>query len=150
MLKYEDASPYEAADVLGVPKRSQFLPHHVPYLRKPLISAVFATFTLVVTDYGVPLMVGGKTTTLPVLMYQEVIGLLNYDTGVAIGFVLLIPAIVAFLIDVLNADKGKSSFVSKRFSIAEAPCATCWVTRWPPSCRSLLSCLWVRSCSCRS
>ena len=59
-----------------------------------------------VTDYGVPLMVGGKTTTLPVLMYQEVIGLLNYDTGVAIGFVLLIPAIVAFLIDVLNADKG--------------------------------------------
>ena len=81
---------------------------------------MFATFTLVVTDYGVPLMVGGKTTTLPVLMYQEVIGLLNYDTGVAIGFVLLIPAIVAFLIDVLNADKGKSSFVSKRFSIARS------------------------------
>lgn len=120
VLKYEDASPYEAADVLGVPKRSQFLRITMPYLRKPLISAVFATFTLVVTDYGVPLMVGGKTTTLPVLMYQEVIGLLNYDTGVAIGFVLLIPAIVAFLIDVLNADKGKSSFVSKRFSIARS------------------------------
>ena len=120
VLKYEDASPYEAADVLGVPKRSQFLRITMPYLRKPLISAVFATFTLVVTDYGVPLMVGGKTTTLPVLMYQEVIGLLNYDTGVAIGFVLLIPAIVAFLIDVLNADKGKSSFVSKHFSIARS------------------------------
>ena len=30
---------------------------------------------------------------------------------------LLIPAVVAFLIDVLNADKGKSSFVSKAFDI---------------------------------
>ena len=112
VLKYEDASPYEAADVLGIPKINQFLSITLPYLRKPLISAVFATFTLVVTDYGVPLMVGGKTTTLPVLMYQEVIGLLNYNTGVV-----LIPAIVAFLVDVLNADKGKSSFVSKAFDI---------------------------------
>ena len=120
VMKYEDASAYEAARVLGIPKINQFTSITLPYLRKPLISAAFATFTLVVTDYGVPLMVGGKTTTLPVLMYQEVIGLLNYDTGVAIGFVLLIPAIVAFLIDVLNADKGKSSFVSKHFSIARS------------------------------
>ena len=93
--------------MLGVPKCSQFLRITMPYLRKPLISAVFATFTLVVTDYGVPLMVGGKTTTLPVLMYQEVIGLLNYDTGVAIGFVLLIPAIVAFSSMCSTRTRGK-------------------------------------------
>ena len=45
---------------------------------------MFATFTLVITDYGVPLMVGGKTVTLSTLMYQEVIGLLNFNTGAAI------------------------------------------------------------------
>lgn len=117
VLKYEDVSPYEAAEVLGIPKVNQFVSITLPYVRKPLISAVFATFTLVVTDYGVPLMVGGKTITLPVLMYQEVIGLLNYHTGVAVGFVLLIPAVVAFLIDVLNTNKGTSSFVSKAFNI---------------------------------
>lgn len=119
VMKYEDAAPYEAADILGIPKLNQFARITMPYLRKPLISAVFATFTLVVTDYGVPLMVGGKTMTLPVLMYQEVIGLLNFDTGVAIGFVLLIPAVVAFLVDVLNADAGKMAFVSQRFAIAK-------------------------------
>ncbi len=119
VLKYEDASPYEVAGVLGIPRLSQFFRITLPYLRKPLISAVFATFTLVITDYGVPLMVGGKTTTLPVLMYQEVVGLLNYDTGVAIGFVLLIPAVAAFLVDVLNADKGKLAYLSKPFSIAK-------------------------------
>ena len=116
VLRYEDASPYEAADILGVPKLNQFASITLPYLRKPLISAVFATFTLVATDYGVALMVGGKCTTLPVLMYQEVVGLLNFDTGIAIGFVLLIPAVIAFLVDVLNADKGKLSFVSRAFA----------------------------------
>lgn len=115
VMRYEDASPYEAADILGIPKWSQFLNITLPYLRKPLVSAVFATFTLVVTDYGVPLMVGGKTVTLSVLMYQEVIGLLNFDTGAAIGFVLLIPAVVAFLVDVVSSEKGKLSFVSKPF-----------------------------------
>ncbi len=118
VLRYEDASPYEAADILGVPKRSQFLRITMPYLRRPLVSAVFATFTLVITDYGVPLMVGGKTTTLSVLMYQEVVGLLNFDTGVAIGFVLLVPAVVAFLVDVLNSEKGRMSFALRPFSLA--------------------------------
>lgn len=118
VLRYEDYAPYEAASVLGIPKASQFARITLPYLRKPLISAAFATFTLVVTDYGVPLMVGGTVTTLPVLMYQEVVGLLNFDTGVSIGFVLLIPAVVAFLVDVLNSDKGKLSFVSRPFEIA--------------------------------
>ncbi len=117
VLKYEDYSAYEAANVLGIPKWSQFLNITLPYLRKPLISAVFATFTLVITDYGVPLMVGGKTVTLSTLMYQEVIGLLNFNTGAAIGFVLLIPAVAAFLVDVLNRDAGRMSFVTRPFEL---------------------------------
>ena len=43
-----------------------------------MISVMFATFTLIFTDYGVPLMVGGKFMTLPVYMYNEVIGLMNF------------------------------------------------------------------------
>lgn len=111
VMRNEDAAPYEAAAILGIPKLNQFTGITLPYLKKPLISALFATFTLVITDYGVPLMVGGKVITLPVLMYQEVIGLLNFNTGVAIGFVLLIPAIIAFLIDVINQENARVSFV---------------------------------------
>ncbi len=114
ILRHEDVSAYEAADVLGIPKIHQFLGITLPYLKKPLISAAFATFTLVVTDYGVPLMVGGKTMTLPVLMYQEVIGLLNFNTGATIGFLLLIPAVIAFVVDMLNANTSKMSFITKR------------------------------------
>lgn len=113
VLKNEDASPYEAADVLGIPKLRQFTGITLSYLRRPLISAAFATFTLVVTDYGVPLMVGGKVTTLPVLMYQEVVGLLNFGSGASIGFVLLLPAVAAFLVDVFVRERGRLGFVSK-------------------------------------
>ncbi len=115
VLKYEDRSPYEAAAVLGIPRWRQFTAITLPYLRKPLISVVFAVFTLVVTDYGVPLMVGGKFSTIPVLMYQEVIGQLDFGRGAVYGVVLLIPAVVAFVFDLMNKDRGNSTYVTRSF-----------------------------------
>jgi len=111
ILKYEDASPYEAADVLGIPRQNQFFSITFPYMRKPLISVVFAVFTLIFTDYGVPLMIGGRYITLPVLMYQEVIGLLNFSRGSVIGSFLLIPAVIAFVFDLLNRDRANQNFI---------------------------------------
>ena len=111
ILKYEDGSPYEAAEVLGIPRVNQFFSITFPYLRKPLISVVFAVFTLIFPDYGVPLMIGGRYITLPVLMYQEVIGLLNFSRGSVIGSFLLIPAVIAFLFDFFNRDRANMSFI---------------------------------------
>lgn len=121
VLKYEDASPYQAASVLGIPKWRQAVAITWPYLRKPLISVIFATFTLVITDYGVPLMVGGKFYTLPVLMYQEVVGQLDFGRGCVYGAVLLIPAVIAFIVDLMNKDKGNSSYVTRPFEIKKNP-----------------------------
>ena len=113
IMRYEDSSPYEAAKVLGMNKFRQFTAITFPYLRKPLISVVFSVFTLIITDYGVPLMVGGKYTTIPVVMYQEVIGQLDFAKGAVYGCLLLIPAVAAFIIDLANKDKGNSTFVAK-------------------------------------
>lgn len=115
VIRYEDGSPYEAAKVLGLSKFRQFTAITLPYLRKPLISVVFSTFTLIITDYGVPLMIGGKYTTIPVVMYQEVIGQLNFGKGSVYGSLLLIPAVIAFIVDLLNRDKGNSTFVTKKY-----------------------------------
>lgn len=113
VIRYEDGSSYEAARVLGIPKWRQFVSITLPYLRKPLISVVFATFSLIVTDYGVPLMVGGKYTTVASVMYQEVIGQLDFGKGAVYGSLLLIPAVIAFVVDMINKDKGNGSFVTK-------------------------------------
>lgn len=114
IIRYEDASPYEAARVLGISRFRQFTAITLPYLRKPLISVVFSIFTMIITDYGVPLMIGGKYTTIPVVMYQEVIGQLDFSKGSVYGALLLIPAVVAFIVDVVNKDKGNSSYVAKQ------------------------------------
>lgn len=119
VLKYEDSTPYEAASILGFSSWDKFKAIAFPYMRKPLISVFFATLTLILTDYGVPLIVGGKITTLPVLMYQEVIGLLDFNKGAVIGAVLLIPAVIAFILDLINQDEGNISFITKKFEIKD-------------------------------
>ena len=115
IIKYEDGTPYEAAKVLGLSKIRQFMAITLPYMRKPLITVIFSTFTLIVTDYGVPLMVGGKFTTVPVVMYQQVIGQLDFGKGSVYGSILLIPAVIAFIIDIINRDRGNSAFVARKY-----------------------------------
>ncbi len=118
-FQYEDYTVYEAADVLGLSKKEQFRAVTLSNLKKSLISAFFAVFTIVFTDYGVPLAVGGKMMTLPVYMYREVIGLLDYSKGGIIGSILLIPAILAFIIDLINKESGSNSTVVKPYKIKE-------------------------------
>lgn len=117
IFQYEDYTTYEAAQVLGLSKKKQFLTITLPNMRKTLISVVFATFTLIFTDYGVPLMVGGKFTNLPLYMYREVVGLMNFSEGAIIGVLLLIPAIAAFIIDLKNDESGNVSTVTKAYII---------------------------------
>ena len=119
IFQYEDYTIYESAQVLGLSKVQQFLTITLPNMRKTLISVIFATFTLIFTDYGVPLVVGGKVMTLPVYMYREVVGLLDFSKGAVIGVFLLIPAVIAFLMDLKNDDGGNTSTVTKQFYVAK-------------------------------
>lgn len=126
ILKYENYQTYEAADILGVPKHKQFTSITVPYLRKPTISIFFTVFTMILTDYGIPLSVGGKVKTLPVILYENVIGQLNYSIGAFIGLILLIPTVIAFVLDLLNKDKGKSGFVTSKINIRKDKKRDAW------------------------
>ncbi len=119
IFKYEDYTTYEAAQVLGLTKKQQFTTITLPNMRKTMISVIFAVFTMIFTDYGVPLVVGGTVMTLPVYMYREVIGLLNFSTGAIIGLVLLIPAFVAFIIDLKAEENGNTSTITKGYIITK-------------------------------
>ncbi|MBQ7125335.1 MAG: ABC transporter permease subunit [Clostridia bacterium] len=121
ILKYEDSTPYEAASVLGIPKLRRFTAITLPYLKKPMISVIFAVFTMIVTDYGVPLMIGGMYKTLPHLMYIEVIGRQDFSKGSFFGLILLIPAIIAFVVDIFCKIDKRSGSVIRPFQIKKKP-----------------------------
>ena len=119
VLHYEDGSAYEAAAVLGIPKFRQFTAIMLPFLRKPLITVLFSVFTMIITDYGVPVMVGGKYNTIATLMYQEAIGQLDFAKGAAYGTFLLIPAVIAFVVDLMNKDRGNSGYVTRPCAVSK-------------------------------
>jgi len=113
ILRYEDGTTYKAAEVLGVPPLRRFTGLTLPYLKRTLISACFALFTMIITDYGVPLMVRGKLVTLSVLMYEKAVSMMDYDAGSVIGALLLLPAAAAFLVDLTNPEKGNGGFIAE-------------------------------------
>ena len=117
-FNYIDNNMYNIAKVLGLNKWQTFKKVTLCYLKKPLLSATFAVFTMIFTDYGVPLAVGGKFITLPVFLYKEVIGLLDFSKGTMIGLFLLIPAIISFLFDNFSKDYSSGEFEGKEYQIS--------------------------------
>lgn len=107
-LRYQGASALEASLVMGMPRAARFRAATLPVLAKPLLSAFFSSFALIATDYGVPLAVGGRTTTVALLMYRSVAGSLDLASGVGLGAVLLAPALVSFLVDLLVPDCART------------------------------------------
>ena len=117
-FQYEDFTVYEAAGVLGLSSWQKFITITLPSMRRTIISAILAVFTMVFTDYGVPLMTGGTVMTLPVYMYREVIGMMNFSGGAVVGVILLLPAVAAFLLDLRNSGINASgSTVTRAFCI---------------------------------
>lgn len=112
VMRYENGAPYEAARVLGISAPRRFLHITLPYIAKPLLSTVFAVFSMVITDYGVPVMVGGRCLTVSRVMYDEVIGQVNFARGAVYGLILLIPAVIAFLTDLLSRSADVSTSTS--------------------------------------
>ena len=107
-LQYEDKGPYDAASIMGIKRGSTFFHLTVPYLRIALISAFFACFTLIFADYGMPMEIAGKVKTLPMYLYDQFMSSFQYGRGSIAGFVLLVPAIISFVFDVVFKDQSVS------------------------------------------
>ncbi len=98
-LATADARIYEAATSLGASKTRTFFTVTLPGIKYGLVSAVFVVFTLVITDFGIPKVIGGWFNVLAVDIYKQVIGQQNFEMGAVVSVVLLIPAVVAFVAD---------------------------------------------------
>jgi iron(III) transport system permease protein len=98
-LRLADARLYEAADALGASRSRIFFTVTLGGAKYGLISAVVVVFTLVITDFGIPKVIGGQFSVLATDVYKQVVGQQNFEMGAVVGVILLIPAVVAFFID---------------------------------------------------
>ena len=94
-----DGRLYEAAQTLGASRWRIFRTVTLPASRYGLIVAAMVVFVLVITDFGVPKVVGGQTGVLATDIYKQVVGQQNFQMGAVVGLVLLIPAVLSFLVE---------------------------------------------------
>lgn len=94
-----DGRLYEAAQTLGASRWRMFRTVTLPASRYGLVMAAVVVFVLVITDFGVPKVVGGQTGVLATDIYKQVVGQQNFQMGAVVGLVLLIPAVLSFLVE---------------------------------------------------
>jgi iron(III) transport system permease protein len=98
-LSTADGRLYEAAEALKASRFRIFLTVTLPGALYGLVSASVVVFTLVVTDFGIPKVIGGQFNVLATDVYKQVVGRQDLNMGAVVGLVLLLPAILAFLLD---------------------------------------------------
>jgi iron(III) transport system permease protein len=98
-LSAADARLYEAADALGTSAVRKFLTITLPGAKYGLISASLVVFTLVITDFGIPKVIGGNFNVLATDVFKLVIGQQDFQRGAVVALLLLAPAVLTFAVD---------------------------------------------------
>jgi iron(III) transport system permease protein len=112
-LKSLDASLYEAATMLGAGRVRAFLTVTLPNAKYGLISATCIAFTMNITDFGIPTVIGGQFGVFATEVYRQVIGLQNFELGGVISALLLLPSVLTFAITRTVGNSHQSSGSTK-------------------------------------
>jgi iron(III) transport system permease protein len=89
----------EAAESLGASPLKTFYKVTLPSAKYGIASAAALVFNLTITDFGVPVVIGGNYSVLATEIYQQVIGMQRFNLGATISVILLIPSVAAFLLN---------------------------------------------------
>lgn len=98
-LALADARLFDAASSMGASPWRAFRSITWPGSRQGVFAAGCLVFTLCITDFGVPVVVGGDYQVLALEAYKAVLGQQQFGRGALIGLFLLLPALLSFTVD---------------------------------------------------
>jgi len=133
-LAVGDQRLYEAATALGASRTRQFLTVTLPAARYGVVSAALVVFTLVITDFGIPKVIGGNFNMLATDVFKLVIGQQDFQRGAVVALLLLLPAVITYLID-RQVQKKQTSVLTARAVVLQptrhaATDRTCALLAW--------------------
>jgi len=108
-----DGRLYEAADALSTSRWRKFTTITLPGAKYGLISAAMVVFSYTISDFGIPKVIGGNFQILAVEIYIQVVGQQNFNRGAVIALLLLLPVLLAFLIDWQVQRKQQASLTAR-------------------------------------
>jgi iron(III) transport system permease protein len=92
-----DTSLEEAAENLGAGLLTTLRRVTFALARPGLASACLIVFILCMTDFGNPILVGGRVNVLATEIYAQVIGMNDFAAAAVMSVVLLVPCLVAYV-----------------------------------------------------
>jgi iron(III) transport system permease protein len=118
-----DARLYEAADAMGTHAWRRFTTLTLPGARYGLISAALVAFTLVLTDFGIPKVIGGNFNVLATDVFKLVIGQQDFQRGAVVAILLLAPALLTFGVDRLVSTRQAAVLSARAVPLHPRPSA---------------------------
>jgi iron(III) transport system permease protein len=124
-----DASLEEAAENLGAGPLTTLRRVTLSLARPGLASAALIVFILCMTDFGNPILIGGRYNVLATEIYAQVIGMSNFAAGATMSVVLIVPCLLAYLVNAYWV--GTKSYVTVSAGARTALRPTPASVRWP-------------------
>ncbi len=123
-LSLADARLYEAADAMGTTAARKFFTITLPGAKYGLISAALVTFTLVITDFGIPKVIGGNFNVLATDVFKLVIGQQDFAKGAVVAILLLLPSVLTFAVDNYVSRRQTAMLTARAVPYAPKPSAS--------------------------
>lgn len=123
-LSLADARLYEAAAAMGTRASRKFFTITLPGAKYGLLSAGLVTFTLVMTDFGIPKVIGGNFNVLATDVFKLVIGQQDFSRGSVVALLLLLPAVLTFAVDHYVSKKQTAMLTARAVPYRPAPSRT--------------------------
>jgi iron(III) transport system permease protein len=124
-----DTSLEEAAENLGAGLVTTLGRVTLALARPGLASASLIVFILCMTDFGNPILIGGRYNVLATEIYAQVIGMNDFPAAAVMSVVLLLPCLAAYVLNTYVV--GRRSYVTlsagARTTLRPTPAAV----RWP-------------------
>ena len=120
-LATADARLFEAAEALSASRWRKFVTVTLPSARYGLISAALVVFSYSVSEFGIPKVIGGNFPVLAVEVYVQVVGMHNFGRGAVVALLLLLPVLVAFVVDWRIQRKQQASLTARAVPYVPRP-----------------------------
>jgi iron(III) transport system permease protein len=126
-LLLSDGRLYEAAESLRTPRWRKFFTITLPGAQFGLVSATMVVFSYTVSDFGIPKVIGGNFNVLALDVFKQVIGQQNFNKGAVVGLILLVPVVLAFVVDWIMQGRIQAQFSAR--AVPYAPKREPWFDR---------------------
>lgn len=93
-----DGKLYESGRDLGANAFFVLKDILLPLLSPAILASFFLSFLRALSDFGTPIIIGGRYSTLATEIYLQIIGFSDFSKAAAMNILLLLPAFFSFLL----------------------------------------------------